>query len=197
MNKKEFIEILFKGAKEGYEKYNILPSLAISQGILESNWGKKHIANNLFGIKAGSNWDGKVAVRKTKEWDGNKYVTKEEKFRAYDSFEDSIKDYTELIGKAKRYEKVRKAKDYKEACRFIYECGYATDPKYPQKLIKIIEDNKLYEYDDKVKSVSNWAAEAWNWAVKNKIIDGTNPKGYGTREQVVTMLYRFNNIQKG
>ena len=196
MNKQEFIERVYEVSKEGYREYGILPSLVIAQAILESAWGEKHIANNIFGIKAGSSWNGEFVVRKTSEWDGKKYVTKEEKFRAYDTMEDSIKDYLKLIGTSKRYEKVRKAKDYKEACKLIYEAGYATDPKYSDKLINIIESNKLYQYDKVVDSVSDWAIEAWNWAKENKITDGNRPKAYGTREEVITMLYRLSNMEK-
>ncbi len=196
MNKQEFIERVYEASKEGYREYGILPSLVIAQAILESAWGEKHIANNIFGIKAGNPWNGKFVVRKTLEWDGKKYVTKEEKFRAYDTMEDSIKDYLKLIGTAKRYEKVRKAKDYKEACKLIYEAGYATDPKYSDKLMNIIESNKLYQYDKVADSVSDWAIEAWNWAKENKITDGNRPKAYATREEVITMLYRLLNIKK-
>ena len=196
MDKKQFIERVSKVAKEGYDEYGILPSLTIAQAILESGWGVKHIGNNIFGIKAGGSWTGKVVVRKTKEWDGRKYIIKEAGFRNYDSFEDSIRDYLKLIGRAKRYEKVKQAKGYKEACRFIYECGYATDPKYSDKLINIIEGNRLYEYDKNSTgkdSVSSWAVESWNWAIEKGITNGKNPRAYATREEVVTMLHRLNS----
>lgn len=194
MGKKEFIARVSIVAKEGYIKYSILPSLTIAQAILESSWGEKHIGNNIFGIKAGKSWTGKVAIRETKEWNGTRYIITEARFRAYDSFEDSTRDYLKLIGQSKRYEKVKKARDYKEASRLIYEAGYATDPKYSEKLINIIETNKLYQYDrlsDPVDSISDWAVEAWNWAIGKGITDGKNPKDYLTREQGITMLYRF------
>lgn len=130
-------------------------------------------------------------MRRTTEWDGTRYVVKVDKFRAYDSMEDSIKDYLKLIGGSKRYEKVKKAKDYKEAARLIYEAGYATDPKYVDKLINIIESNKLYEYDKRAEPISSWAVEAWEWGKSEGITDGRKPKTYATREQVVTMLYRI------
>lgn len=189
MDKGSFIQMIFEIAAEGYADFGILPSLAISQGILESDWGKKHIENNIYGIKAGKSWTGKVALRNTREWDGEKYVIKQERFRAYSSFEESVWDYLKLLGKTKRYEKVKKARDYREASNFVYECGYATDPKYPQKLIKLIEENQLYKYDNAI-SISLWAEKAWDWAIKEAITDGSNPKGFATREEVATMLYR-------
>lgn len=194
MNKNEFIESISKVLMKNYDEYRILPSLAVAQAVLESSWGKYHIQNNIYGIKAGKSWAGKVAIRKTKEWDGTKYITKEDRFRVYDSFEESVIDYLKLLGKTNRYEKVGKAKDYKEACRFVYECGYATDPKYSEKLINIIEANKLYLYDEKIKSISDWAVESWDWAMEKGIVDGKRPKDCATREEVVTMLYRFSKI---
>ena len=194
MDKNKFIEKVWIVAKEGYERYGILPSLTISQSILESDWGKKHIQNNIFGIKAGSSWNGAFATRMTREWDGSKYITVEARFRAYDSFEDSIRDYLKLIGESKRYERVKEAKDYKEASRLIYEAGYATDPKYSQKLVEIIEGYGLYKYDKKVMEnpISPWAAEAMVWGTKLGITDGQNPKEFATREQVITMMYRYH-----
>ncbi|MBZ2175137.1 glucosaminidase domain-containing protein [Schnuerera sp. xch1] len=193
MNKKEFIEVVGKAAQENYREYGILPSLVIAQAILESGWGDKAIENNIFGIKAGSYWTGKITIRETKEWDGCKYFNKKAKFRAYDSIKDSIRDYLELIGKSKRYKRIKEAKDYREAVKFIYEAGYATDPKYGDKLIQIIEYNKLYQYDKIQEPLSPWAVEAWEWAMDNGITDGTNPKDNMTREQGVTMLYRLIN----
>ena len=190
MDKIDFVKKVSVVAIENYDEYRILPSLAVAQASLESGWGKSHIQNNIYGIKAGKSWTGKIAIRKTREWDGTKYIINEARFRAYDSFEDSVLDYLKLLGKAKRYERIRDTKDYKEACRLIYECGYATDPKYSEKLVKIIETNKLFLYDDKINNVSDWAKKPWEWAVEKGIIDGKNPKGYATREQVVTMLYR-------
>jgi flagellum-specific peptidoglycan hydrolase FlgJ len=79
MDKGSFIQMIFEIAAEGYADFGILPSLAISQGILESDWGKKHIENNIYGIKAGKSWTGKVALRNTREWDGRKVCSKTRK----------------------------------------------------------------------------------------------------------------------
>ncbi len=194
MDKNIFIERVARVAVENYDKYKILPSLVIAQAILESGWGEKAIENNIFGIKATSSWKGRVAIRKTREWDGKKFITVEAKFKAYDSIEDSIMDYLNLVGRAKRYERVKGAGDYKEAARLVYEAGYATDPQYANKLIDIIEARKLYQYDTLIKPISSWAVDAWNWAKEMGITDGTNPKAYMTREEGVTMLYRLYKL---
>lgn len=150
MNKQQFINAIKNGAIEGYKKYKILPSLTMAQAILESGWGKSHIENNLFGIKAGSSWKGKVAIRQTKEYVNGKWITIDAKFRAYNNFNESIEDHAKLLGENKRYAKVTQATNYKTACNEIYKAGYATDPNYPQKLITIIEQNNLDIYDKEV-----------------------------------------------
>lgn len=142
-----FVDKVAPGAIAGYEKYNILPSITIAQAILESGWGSSHIENNLFGMKPGSSWKGKVTYRNTKEYYNGKWITIKAKFRAYNNFSESIEDHARLLGTLNRYRNVLGQDDYKVAAMEIWKGGYATDPKYPQKLIKIIEQNELYKYD--------------------------------------------------
>jgi peptidoglycan hydrolase-like protein with peptidoglycan-binding domain len=150
MDRSEFINSIKDGAIKGYTEYRILPSLTIAQAILESGWGSSQLAQrakNLFGIKAFSNWRGERITLSTTEWYGDQTKIINADFRAYDSFNESIEDHNKLLTNS-RYEPVRVCSDYREACRKIYESGYATDPAYPEKLINIIEENKLYEYDN-------------------------------------------------
>jgi peptidoglycan hydrolase-like protein with peptidoglycan-binding domain len=160
MNKDEFIQSIKIGALKGKAHYGILPSLTIAQAILESGWGKCQLAKeakNLFGIKAFSNWTGKRITMKTTEWyDGKKTIINAD-FRVYDSFNASIEDHNKLLSNS-RYKPVRQCRNYKDACREIYNCGYATDPHYPEKLIKIIEENKLYDLDGE-NSINEAAAD--------------------------------------
>ncbi|MDO4719615.1 MAG: glucosaminidase domain-containing protein [Peptostreptococcaceae bacterium] len=146
MKQRQFIEKILGGAQEGYRRHGILPSLTLAQAILESGWGEHSIENNVFGIKAGNLWGGKTKKALTKEVIDGKEIQVEAVFRAYDSIEESVCDHTKLLT-LPRYDPVRKAKDYKEACRAVFLAGYATDPKYPEKLIRIIEENRLFEYD--------------------------------------------------
>lgn len=150
MEKKEFINSIKEVALKGYEEYRILPSLTIAQAILESGWGSSYLAvkaKNIFGIKASSNWRGERVTLPTTEWYNDKKQVINSDFRVYDSFDDSIEDHNKLLAND-RYKPVRECADYKEACKRIYQCGYATDPGYAEKLIKIIEENKLYEFDN-------------------------------------------------
>lgn len=150
MNRNEFINSIKEGALKGYADYRILPSLTIAQAILESGWGSSQLsvrAKNLFGIKAFSNWEGEKITLPTTEWYTDKLQVVDADFRAYGSFDESIEDHSKLLTN-ERYKPVRECSDYRESCRKIYECGYATDPGYAEKLIGIIEENKLYEFDN-------------------------------------------------
>ena len=145
--KLEYIETTKPLAKKIAKKYKLFPSVIIAQSALESSYGSSELSstyNNYFGIKSNSN-DG---VRlDTIEYVNNKGGVYNENFRSYKSKVDSFTDYAKLITRAERYEKVRQANDYKEACKSLQECGYATDPNYADKIISIIEKYELYELD--------------------------------------------------
>ena len=125
-------------------KYNVPASITLAQGILESGNGRSQLAsksNNHFGIKCHIGWKG-----------GRVYHDDDEKgecFRKYKYVETSYKDHSEFLSGRRRYAslfKLRKS-DYKGWAKGLKKAGYATDKKYPKKLIKIIEDYKLYEFD--------------------------------------------------
>ena len=145
--KLEYIETTKPLANKIAKKYKLFPSVILAQSALESNYGSSELSstyNNYFGIKSNS----KDGVRlDTIEYVNNKGGIYNENFRSYRSKIDSFVDYAKLITRAKRYEKVRQANDYKEACKSLQECGYATDPNYADKIISIIEKYKLYELD--------------------------------------------------
>ena len=116
-------------------EYGIPASITLAQGLLESGAGQSDlatIANNHFGIKCHSEWQGKT-FRKDDD-------QRDECFRSYQRAEDSFRDHS-LFLKRKRYEVLftYKVTDYKAWANGLKACGYATDPGYPQKLIRIIE----------------------------------------------------------
>jgi flagellum-specific peptidoglycan hydrolase FlgJ len=141
-----FINQILPGAKRAHAEYGVLPSLTLSQAILESNSGKSSIGNNIFGIKATSTWKGKKQLVWTTEYIKGVKTKVQAWFRDYDSIDESILDHAKLLTLT-RYKPVVAAKDYKEACIQVQKCGYATDPKYATKLINIIEQNKLNLHD--------------------------------------------------
>lgn len=169
----QFIERVAPLAVADSKKSNILASLTIAQAILESSNGNSRLATEgkaLFGIKAAGNWRGKVWTGYTLEYyDANSTIIMAG-FRAYDSWEESIIDHSKFLNGKARYAKVIGEKDYKKACRYIYEAGYATDPNYTQKLISLIEANDLTKYD--VVDLTNTVDEALFNAVSKIIKSG-------------------------
>ncbi len=149
----EFIDMVSPGAIETYKSYGIFPSVTIAQAILESNWGRSDKAvqcNNIFGIKADKNWTGEKMELPTMEWVGGKYVPVMTEWRVYPSFKESIEDHGKFLYTRPWYAKagVFDATNYKEQITAIKNAGYATDPKYVDKICSLIERYELWKYDE-------------------------------------------------
>lgn len=132
--------------KEMHE-YKIPASITLAQGILESGKGRSQLAlksNNHFGIKCHTGWKGERVYHDDDE--------KGECFRKYLYPETSYNDHSLFLTKRKRYAFLfdYNIYNYKKWAYGLRKAGYATDKKYPAKLLKIIKDYKLYEFD-KVK----------------------------------------------
>lgn len=143
-------------------QYKIPASITLAQGILESGRGKSELAlksNNHFGIKCHTGWQGERVYHDDDE--------KGECFRKYKYVETSYNDHSEFLSKRRRYAFLFTygTRDYKKWAKGLKKAGYATDKKYPNKLIKIIEDYKLYEFD-KLKS-KNFSKETKKLNDKN------------------------------
>lgn len=129
------------------EVYKIPASITLAQGILESGNGLSTLAkksNNHFGIKCHSGWKGKRVYH-----DDDK---KNECFRKYPTAEGSFNDHSIFLTSRGRYEFLfdLSPDDYKAWAKGLKKAGYATDRKYPKKLISFIETFELYKYDDLV-----------------------------------------------
>ena len=146
---KAFQERLASHASEAERATGIPAKFMLGQAALETGWGKREIRNsdgsqshNLFAIKAGPGWKGKVATAVTTEFVNGVPTTRVEKFRAYASYAESFKDYGRLITNNPRYEKVlAHANDAAGFARGLQNAGYATDPLYAAKLTRIIQRN--------------------------------------------------------
>jgi flagellum-specific peptidoglycan hydrolase FlgJ len=131
------------------KKTGIPASIILAQGILESEWGRASLAKmnkNHFGIKCTSGWRGGCASYSTNEYaDG--IITAQ--FRKYRHAEESFLDHSEILMNESRYGRLFNFQqlDYKNWAHGLRHCGYASDPRYAQKLIKIIEFNELFELD--------------------------------------------------
>ncbi|HER3527062.1 TPA: glucosaminidase domain-containing protein [Streptococcus pyogenes] len=143
-----FLDKIKQGCLDGWTKYKILPSLTAAQAILESGWGKHAPHNALFGIKADASWTGKSFDTKTQEEYQPGIVTDiVDRFRAYDSWTDSIIDHGKFLNDNPRYKAVIGETDYKKACYAIKAAGYATASSYVELLIQLIEENDLQSWD--------------------------------------------------
>lgn len=190
-----FIEQVGAAARKDMKSSRILASLTIAQAILESANGTSGLATkgkNLFGIKAGGSWKGESVTMQTTEYVNGKAIKVDASFRKYESYEDSIADHTKLLTTASRYANLIGVTDYKRAALLIRKDGYATDPAYTDKLIAVIEQYDLTKYDSEEKDApSPMLANAWAWGIKQKLIDGTRPQDYVTREELIAILSRL------
>ena len=142
----EFVNKLSDAATQAEKASGIPASFMLGQAGHETGWGKHEIklkggapSFNLFGIKAGANWSGKVAEVTTTEYSNGVATRKVAKFRAYDSYEDSFKDYARMINESPRYAQARAQTTSVQAfASGLQKAGYATDPEYAHKLSRAI-----------------------------------------------------------
>lgn len=138
-------------AAAAVEKTSGIPSsFMLGQAGHETGWGKHEIKGaggtnsfNLFGIKAGAGWTGKVAEVTTTEYVNGVAKKGMAKFRAYDSYEDSFRDYARLITQSPRYAQASQQTASAQAfAGGLQKAGYATDPQYAAKLSRAIESTQ-------------------------------------------------------
>jgi flagellar protein FlgJ len=143
----EFQNRMVRHAAEASRTTGIPANLMLGQAALESGWGKRELKGadgtpsyNLFGIKATGNWDGKVVEATTTEYINGVKQKRIEKFRAYDSYADSFKDFASMIRNNPRYENVlANLQDVNAYAQAMQKSGYATDPNYASKLSSVIQ----------------------------------------------------------
>lgn len=146
-NAAEFQNRMAKHAEEASRATGVPAHLMLGQAALESGWGKHELkaadgtpSNNLFGIKANDSWDGKVVEATTTEYFNGVKQKRIEKFRAYDSYADSFKDFANLMRNNPRYENVMaNLQDVNAYAQSMQKAGYATDPNYASKLASVIQ----------------------------------------------------------
>jgi len=163
-------------------------------------------ANAYFGIKANSAWKGKVYSSATQEcYDGVNMTTVTALFRAYDSLEESVIDHGNLLSTTSRYKNLINETNYKTACINIQADGYATDPQYSAKLISLIEQYNLTQYDVEdnqeeggdVLSYTydiNWTTNNRYWNLPDMNVAGIILHSIGTPQESADVLR--NNFNK-
>lgn len=141
-----FVERHGAAAQAVARESGIPAAFMLGQAGHESGWGRGEIrhadgspAHNLFGIKATGGWTGKVAEVTTTEYINGEPRKVTAKFRAYDSYEESFRDYARLIGNSPRYEGVMdQLHSVQGFAKGLQRAGYATDPSYAEKLGRAI-----------------------------------------------------------
>ncbi len=209
----DYIELYKDLAVKEMKRTRIPASITMAQGILESGSGNSTLArksNNHFGIKCHSDWNGKKVYH-----DDDR---RNECFRKYKTVYESYIDHSDFLTSKGRYSSLFELKttDYKGWSRGLKKAGYATDPKYSHRLIKIIEDYKLYLLDEEqewtredgknnVRGSDNFVISPYNTHVPDynngvkyiRTEDGDSfesiAKEFGLRDWE---LYNYNDIQK-
>lgn len=200
MEVKKFIEIIFPIAQNEYKKgKKILPSVCIAQSCCESSYGttkKMKNANAMLGVKVGRNkihfgaaWHDKAYDTLTNEcYDGKTYEQIHDFFRAYDSVEDCITDYYDILCSCSRYRGAVGEKDYVKAITAIKAGGYATSPTYIQTVTSIIRTNNLVQYDGSMRYFRPCSYKG------ESIVMALNSIGINSTKEYRTMIALENGI---
>lgn len=150
-SKEQFVRALKPFATRAAKELGVHPGVLLAQAALESGWGKKAIrhtggkdSHNLFGIKADSGWAGESAVVPTLEYESGIARRYQAKFRSYEGYAESFQDYVHFIQSNPRYrEALRTAEDPRAYIESLQRAGYATDPNYAGKIMRIFEQKGL------------------------------------------------------
>ncbi|MDF3882450.1 flagellar assembly peptidoglycan hydrolase FlgJ [Cupriavidus basilensis] len=140
-----FVSRMAGPAQSAARATGVPAKLILGQAALESGWGRREIAYpdgsttfNVFGIKAGANWKGQVAEITTTEYIDGQPQKVRARFRAYASYDEAFADYGRLLSNNPRYAEVLAAATPDDAARGLQRAGYATDPAYGEKLVRIM-----------------------------------------------------------
>lgn len=168
----EYVDQWSSVAVEQMNRYRIPASITLAQGLLESGAGRSELAregNNHFGIKCHNGWTGPTVYKDDDQ--------RNDCFRSYKTARESYEDHSRFLVNGRRYQSLFSLKmtDYKGWARGLKAAGYATNPKYADRLIEIIEVYKLYEYD------------------KGKVVRGEGDRRDGAVNAVMRDVYIFND----
>lgn len=146
----EFVNRVWPHALEASSSIGVPAQFLVAHSALESGWGKSEIraadgspSYNLFGVKAGRSWPGPSVEVQTTEYVGGVAQTSSERFRVYGSYAESFADYAKLLRSSPRFSTVLGQQDGAKFATSLQQAGYATDPKYADKLSRIISSATL------------------------------------------------------
>jgi len=165
-----FVSSLWPFAQKAAQELGVAPKVLLAQAALETGWGKavnKHAdgrsSYNLFNIKANGAWSGESVVVSTLEYEDGLARREKALFRSYSSFQDSFDDYVAFIKQNPRYQSaLAKASDSQAYAHELQQAGYATDPEYSLKIIKIINGEPMEKAINQLKLSFNETISAMN-----------------------------------
>jgi peptidoglycan hydrolase FlgJ len=154
-SKEDFIAQLWPCAEEAGRELGIDPRNLLAQAALETGWGKSLPCDtsggtsfNFFGIKATDSWKGDSVSVRTLEFEGGLPVPKNARFRSYESAADSFRDYVEVLRNNPRYASALNTGDDAQAfAKGLQQGGYATDPRYAEKIASIAQNISAWTPD--------------------------------------------------
>ena len=133
-----FLEAIRPHAEAAAARLGVAPELVAAHAALESGWGRHAPGNNMFGIKAGSNWQGAVQALATMEVEDDVAHTRNERFRGYGDMAGSFEDYAGMLLDNPRYRRaLNTGSDAQAFAQALQAGGYATDPAYADKLGRV------------------------------------------------------------
>ena len=160
---REFIDYMLPIADKASQGYDIDPRLLVAQAALETGWGRHQIQNkdgtssfNLFGIKANNAWAGDKVETVTTEFVTTEFESRDygdskatrvtASFRSYSSYNESFQDYMKFVNSSDRYRNASEhAHDPQQYIEALHQAGYATDPQYADKIMKIYSGKELQQ----------------------------------------------------
>lgn len=133
-----FLQAIRPHAEAAAARLGVAPELVAAHAALESGWGRHAPGNNMFGIKAGANWQGAVQALATMEVEHGTPVARNERFRGYGDMASSFNDYAGLLLDNPRYQRaLNTGSDANAFAQALQAGGYATDPSYADKLGRV------------------------------------------------------------
>lgn len=205
ISRSQYVEMWKETAVEQMLDHNIPASITLAQGILESGSGNSKLAmegNNHFGIKCHG-------------WTGDKMYIDDDKagecFRVYKNAGDSYNDHSEFLKSYSRYDFLFSfdVTDYESWAKGLKKAGYATNPKYPELLIKIIEELELDQYDQGIVIKPELIASGETYANKHSVAIHSNKVKFIVAKEgdtfyqlskefglTLNQLYKYNDFDK-
>jgi len=161
----QFVKRLWPQAQQAAERIGTTPEVLIAQAALETGWGRSitrneagESSNNLFNIKADNRWSGDSTTVSTIEYRGGIALRESASFRSYDSYAESFNDYVDFLSTNPRYSQALEHAANPEAyIEELQKAGYATDPRYADKITNILRGDTLSSLTPSLRGESGGA----------------------------------------